>query len=400
MKVALAPWYVLFCLFAVSQSTETVYTCGLPVIAREMNVTGGEAQFTSSIYFFGFTLGIFVLGRLSDFIGRRPVLLSGLLLYLVSCALAIFARDIKILIILRFFQAFGASVGSVVAQAIARDCYKGTALANLFATLSIGLSILPALGSYIGGNIVQYYGWRYSFLFLFVIMSFVLVLCTLKLPETNTSEKPSEDTKYTKILMRMLRDKSLLCYAVIIGCFNGIFYSIYAEAPFIFIVKMNVSSSLYGGVIFLMCLFSVLGSYINRQLLKAGIDNRRILQLGLLISLISCQAFFAVSNWWDSAVMIENYDIRIARTVVLIPMLFQAISYSLTMPIVLRYALENYSSVNGTAGSIFGGMYYLIVALVSLLTSKLHSDVNFIPIATMFMLLSIICNAVNKMIKV
>ncbi|CAG2175416.1 unnamed protein product, partial [Oppiella nova] len=74
----------------------------------------------------GFAFGILSLGRFSDIWGRRPIILFGLLIYIISSISSIFVINIKMLMILRFCQAFGASVGSVIGQAMARDSYQGS----------------------------------------------------------------------------------------------------------------------------------------------------------------------------------------------------------------------------------------------------------------------------------
>src|SRR5688500_12808970 len=118
------PW-MLLCLFCLSISTETASSAALPSIAEYFGVEGGVAQLSSSAYFLGISCGILSLGRISDIFGRRTVVLYGISCYIVATLFIVSIENIRWLIFLRFFQAFGASVGSVVAQAMARDSYKG-----------------------------------------------------------------------------------------------------------------------------------------------------------------------------------------------------------------------------------------------------------------------------------
>ena len=76
------PVWLLLCLFGISHATERVCSPALPDIADSLKVAGNLVQFSSSVYFAGFALGIFTLGRISDLIGRRPLVIFGIALYL------------------------------------------------------------------------------------------------------------------------------------------------------------------------------------------------------------------------------------------------------------------------------------------------------------------------------
>jgi DHA1 family bicyclomycin/chloramphenicol resistance-like MFS transporter len=100
----------LFCLFALSNLTESVSTSALPSISSFFYIQDNIAQLLSSSYFCGFALGILTLGRISDLYGRRPVVLFGMILYLFSSLLGIFANNIEVLILARLIQGFGGSI--------------------------------------------------------------------------------------------------------------------------------------------------------------------------------------------------------------------------------------------------------------------------------------------------
>ncbi len=105
---------MLLCLSILSPTTETIYTSGLPSLTKYFGIDGGITQITSTLYFLGFALGILSLGRLLDIYGRKPIALLGLFIYVVSSIISIFAVNIEMLMIARFVQAFGVSVGSVI----------------------------------------------------------------------------------------------------------------------------------------------------------------------------------------------------------------------------------------------------------------------------------------------
>jgi len=387
------PALLLFCLFSLSQSTESVYTTGLPQISLEFNIDAGLAQTSSSVYFLGFAVGIFVLGSLSDLYGRRPVAIFGLTLFLITSICSFFANNVYMLIFLRFLQAFGASVGSVVAQAIARDSYKDIDLSKLYATLAAGIAITPAFGSLIGGYIVELLGWRYNFLYLFSVVFLVYLGLIFKLPETNMNKGKTDH--FSEIFRVMIKDKKLILYGSIIGIFNGIMYSFFIEAPFIFISKLHFHPSNYGFIILALSVAGMVGSIISRQVQK-HIDGEKIIEIGLMLSLLSCAIFAILGILWAYN-YIPNETIRV---ILITPIIFQSISFSVVMPLVLRYSLQNYTKINGTAGSIFGTFYYIIIALINFITTRIHSDTitNFTIFILLISLSSYILYRISKKI--
>ncbi len=219
-------------IYFITDYAETIYTSGLPSLTKYFGIDGGVTQTTSTLYFLGFALGILTLGRLSDIYGRRPIALLGLFIYVVSSIISIFAVNIEMLMIARFVQAFGVSVGSVIGQAMARDSYQGSELSYVYASLSPWLLFIPSLGSSIGGYIIEYSSWHYVFVFFSLTGTILLALYYKVLPETNSYINFSQSSKYFEVLQVIIKDKILWLYAFIIGAFNGIYYGFFIEAPF------------------------------------------------------------------------------------------------------------------------------------------------------------------------
>lgn len=383
--IAKIPAWMLLCLFTLSPITETIYTSGLPSITEYFNTDGSTTQITSSLYYLGFALGILTLGRLSDIYGRRPVVLFGLCIYAISSVISVFAPNIETLMLARFVQAFGVSVGSVIGQAMARDSYQGSELSYVYANLSPWLLFIPSLGSSMGGYIIEYSSWHYTFVFFSLTGTVLLILYYKILPETNPYINFSQSSKYFEVLKVVIRDKSLWLYAFIIGAFNGIYYGFYIEAPFIFIDKMKVAPSFYGKLAFLLSFAGIFGGFLGGYLIKKRhVHDQKVMISGLIFSVIGC-SLLAIN-----ALILQDKQVgqNIAVIMIFAPMMLHMVGHNLLIPMTLRYALEDYAKVTGTAGSVFGAIYYVLIAAVTFLVSKLHSDTisNF---ALLFLVLSV-----------
>ncbi len=376
---------ILFALFALSQSTETAYTTCLPKISSDLNASPSEVQSGSSIYFYGFATGIFCFGGISDIIGRRPVILIGLSIFVIANIFIYFTDNITILLILRYIQAFGASVGSVGAQTMARDLYSGPQLSKLYASFAAGLAIMPSISSFIAGNILEQFGWRIVFIYLVCIFSILLIMCILYLAETLDLKNTKKRADYKGVFLTMLFDKKILCFGFMIGIFNGIMYGLYIEAPFIFMHHLSISPADYGSIILMQGISAAFGSIICLQLQALGVKGAILKRQGIIISIISCSSFVITALLWDNH-LISNID---AACSIITCMMMQSFSYAIVMPLVLRYALEDYTKTNGTGGSIFGTYYYSIIATINVITTYLH-DTNILKVSLFFLIGSMI----------
>ena len=391
-RIGPIPVWLLLCFFALSHTTETICTTSLPTLAKDLGLSGNLAQLSSSVYFAGFALGILSLGRLSDLIGRRPLIFAGMSLYFVASFACSFVDNIEQLLLLRFLQAFGASVGSVIAQAMARDSYEGSALAQVFVSISICLSFIPSLGSITGGYIVEYLGWEYNFRFLSLASGVILLLCFFHLPETNRFIGAKANQNYFSVLKSIISNKMVLTYALIIGAFNGMMFGFYLEAPFAFITLFKFTPSEYGKLGFLLSFAYLFGGLMNKYLVGQAIDNKKIIITGLTLSLIACSTLFI-----GAIILGPDSSRHSAILLIFVPMMLQIVGHTFAIPLILRFALEDYDEVRGTAGSIFGAIYYIIVALINYTVSRLHGA-SILPFASLFLMLSFICFMTFKVI--
>ena len=101
-----------------------MYLPSLPTIGREFLASAGGVQLTLSAFFVGFALGQLYWGPLSDKFGRRPMLIAGVILYIVASALCAMSVSIEALIGFRALQALGGGGGTVITRAIVRDRFN------------------------------------------------------------------------------------------------------------------------------------------------------------------------------------------------------------------------------------------------------------------------------------
>lgn len=372
---------LILSLVSLPQISETIYTPALPAIAKGLATSVNAVESTLSIYFLGFALGVFLWGACSDFIGRRKTMIIGLCLYVFSCFACLQTQSIEALLIWRFVQAVGASVGSVITQTMLRDCYEGKRRAQIFAMISGVLSLSPAVGPILGGVLSEGLGWRSNFLFLVILGGLLAAWSAVKLPETRPQnlKLPSINT-FRSLSKRMFCSSRLWGHVALIGATNGILFCFYQEAPFIFIEKMGIQPSLYGLLGLVVASATIVSAKLSyrlsgksspEMLIKAGAFLTTI--GGAILLLIEFLGYFQLSGM---AMIVAAFFVVF-------------LGVGLIIPNSLSVALKDYQEMVGTAGSIFGAMYYVVIACATFGMSWMH-DGSTLPLSLYMTFLGLI----------
>lgn len=365
------PLYIIILIVAIPQLSETIYVPALPELARDLKITANVAEYTLTIYLLGFAAGVLIWGSLSDYYGRKPCLLIGLFIYMLASLGCFFASNIDFLLAARFVQAFGASVGSVLGQAIARDAIKPENRGKMFSTVSIAMAFAPAIGPIIGGFIAQFSHWSVNFLALIALGASTCFLIITTLPETNLNRgaKRSLLSLYLQCFRQILKDKRLLGFAFLIGAVNGILFGYFAEAPFFFTEGLGLPVSSFGLISFFICIPLALGGAISRKLHSYKISADNIIILGITIMCIGSVAFFL--SEYTQVISQKSLIPSVIQTIWWVGVVITGLA--MIIPNCLSQALENYGNFAGTAASLFGFLYYLIVAGFTALMGSMHN---------------------------
>jgi MFS transporter, DHA1 family, multidrug resistance protein len=180
---------VLGSLIAVGPLTIDMYLPALPSITTGLATTDTAVQLTLTGTLVGLALGQLVIGPLSDAYGRRAPLLAGLAVHVLASVLCVVAPNIAVLGTLRVLQGLGVAASSVVALAVVRDLFTGTAFASLFSRLMLVMGAAPILAPTLGGAVLRWTQWRGVFVALAAFGVLLLAVAALRLPETLPPER-------------------------------------------------------------------------------------------------------------------------------------------------------------------------------------------------------------------
>jgi len=203
------------------------YLPSLPAIARALETDSAGVQLTLSVYLLGFGAGQLLLGPLSDRYGRRPVMLWGMAVFVLSSAACALASSLEALVVARLLQALGACAGPVLGRAVVRDVYGPQDSARMLSHVSTATALAPLLAPIFGGWLTAGFGWRATFVVL-TLYGIVLMLMVWRLLQETNAHPDAQAMQPARMLANyrtLLADPGYRS-ALLIGC--GAFASLFA----------------------------------------------------------------------------------------------------------------------------------------------------------------------------
>ena len=229
----------------------------LPALAQigsDLQVqNANDRQLVISMIFLGLAFGQLFFGPLSDSIGRKPAIYSGLTLFMIGTLVAMFAVNFSMILIGRLLQGVGVSAPRAVTLALVRDQFSGRAMARVMSFVMTVFILVPMLAPTMGQAILSFAGWRAIFGSFLLLAILVLVWFALRQPETLAPENraPFTGQRILNMTQEIMRNRLSLGYTVTAGLISGAFIGYLNSAQQIFQEQYALGSlfSIYFGVI-------------------------------------------------------------------------------------------------------------------------------------------------------
>ena len=270
----------------------------IPVVKAEFALSDAEAQFTFSIALFTMAFATLVYGSLSDRFGRRPVLLSGLALFLIGSAISAVAPTAGTLMLGRLVQAIGAGCGMTLVRVIARDAYRAEHLVRAIAYLTMFFTLGPMISPFVGGVLIDTLGWRAVFGFALLAGGAITIAAYAAISETRP--EPGAATSDSGILRSygaLLRCPVFLAFVLQSGFNTGAFMTM-ASASSTFMKELLQRPSTEFGLYFLLFPIGfLLGNFVSSRVgNRASHETMVLAGASLAMATILVQAFLLLSG--------------------------------------------------------------------------------------------------------
>ncbi|MGE0084199.1 MAG: multidrug effflux MFS transporter [Desulfococcaceae bacterium] len=141
-----------------------MYLPAIPSLQARWNASLVMVNYTLVGFFLSFSLALLIYGPLSDRFGRRPPLLGGIALYIISSLLCAAADQVNTLILFRVLQGMGAASASALSMAISKDCFEGRERDKMLAYMGVIVALAPMMAPVLGGLMLRWLTWPWIFI--------------------------------------------------------------------------------------------------------------------------------------------------------------------------------------------------------------------------------------------
>ena len=260
---------MLALLLGLQPVTTDLYLPALPALTQVFGASMVQAQLTLTALLLAFGTSQLVWGPLSDKWGRRPVLLGGIGVYVVSAIACALAPDIETLIAARTLQGVAMGACVMAARAIVRDLYEPVHGAKIMSQALSGLGFIACTCVPVGGFLTDLLGWRWALSSLILFAAFTGALIYFYFDESLQQRNPHalQVNSLWAAVKHIVRNPTFQAYSALsTASFAGLF-TFLATSSFVFTQSMGLSKTVYGLLMVSMSLSYIVGTFICRWLL-------------------------------------------------------------------------------------------------------------------------------------
>jgi DHA1 family bicyclomycin/chloramphenicol resistance-like MFS transporter len=338
-----------------------LYLPVIPAVKVAFGISDALAQLTFSAAMFGMAIATLFYGSLSDRYGRRPVLLSGLCLFLVGSVISALAGDIATLVLGRLIQAIGAGCSITLVRVIARDAYGAERLVQAIAYLTMFYTLGPMVSPIVGGLLIDTLGWRSVFGFALITGAGITIGAFLAIPETRKQSALGKDeSPMWRSFVALFAHLRFTAFVLQTGLNTGSFIVVASASSVLMKEQLQRSSTEYG-IWFLMI---PLGFFLG-NLVTTRVGARRTAETMVLIG--SALSFAAVAV--QSGLLLAGH---LAPLVIFLPAFFITMAQGIAMPYGQAGAMATIPRLAGTAAGVgvfvqqfCGGLFAQVYGLIA-----------------------------------
>ncbi|MCG3728610.1 multidrug efflux MFS transporter EmrD [Vibrio cincinnatiensis] len=368
--------FLIAILTAVGQMTQTMYVPSVGYMASEFLVTPAALQAVMACYLIPYGFSQFIYGTLSDRLGRKPIILAGLAIYIIGTLVALFAHQYTIFLAGSFIQGLGIGCGGAMSRTLTRDCFSGAKLHQANSLISMCLIFSPLIAPVLGGYLTETFGWRSSYLFLSLFAIAVIIIMMTYMMETLPKEIRKKEPvlkSYHFVLSDHRFQGYLLC---LVATFAGV------------AVFEGAAGVLLGGVLTLpattvsLLFVTPIPGYLTGAWLSNVIAQRsgekQALHVGLM-AIICGSMIVLIPGLFDQTTALTLIG---GATIYFL-------GAGILFPAATTGALEPLPYHAGTGGAILGGMQNLGAGIATLVAS-LFPATNQLPLGIIMLVMSIL----------
>ncbi len=354
---------LLGALTAFSPLAIDMYLPAFPRIQRDLAAPPGSLQLTLSLFLAGLAVGQFVIGPISDRIGRRLPLLAGCSAFAVAAILCTLAPSVEWLMAARFLMGFAGAAGLVVSRAVVRDLFDETRSAGVYSFMMMVTGVAPVVAPLLGGQLLAFGTWHAVFWVLAGVGLVCGLAVALTLAETLPIDRRARHSA-TTVLRRsggILTDRRFLGYASAIGFSSGALFAYISGSPTVFMDLYGVSPQAFSVFFAGNAIGLFLAAQWNRRLLRR-FGPHQILRAASIVAAVA-GLLLLIAAWTG----LGGFSLFYATLFVCVATL------GLIFPNATAAAMAPFGREAGAASAVLGLLQYAVGAAAGAAVGLLHN---------------------------
>ncbi len=368
-----------------------MYLPALPTIVRDLASNTGDIQLTLSAFMLAFGFGHIFYGPAGDRFGRRPVILSGITVYIAATIGCAFAAAAGWLVLLRFLQGLAACGSVVLARTMVRDLAERDQAARAMSLIMACSSLAPMIAPLIGSQVLAFLGWRAIFWVLAGVGVIGLGFAGLRLPET-LKPQYRQPLHFGSVVTRfgeLARHRAFMGYALTSTFQFAALMSYLSGTPFAFIQGYGLSPRTFGFVFSSAIVLFTTCNLMNARFAPV-FGSVRILRYAVFVPLIFGPGGLVLA-------LIEKQTHAIGLWPFLAFIVPHVAMMALVVPNSTALALQRYPHMAGTASSLMGMMQYGIGSLFGVAVGQTF-DGTMVPLTAALAAAGVFCFASHRLL--
>jgi MFS transporter, DHA1 family, multidrug resistance protein len=324
-------------------------------ITAEFHLTPWEIQQTLTAYLVPLAFMSLIQGPLSDSVGRRPVIVFGLMIYSIAYLGCAVAPGFAALLAFRVVQGMTAGVGTIVGRAVIRDLHEGAQAQKLMSLVVMVFAFAPAVAPIVGGWIHVTLGWRAVFGFMVMIGVANCLGSYLMLPETHPKARRARlhAAELARNAWSVMHNKEFLTLAIAMGANFAAMMTFIGAAPSVIVDHWHLGETQFAWLFAPVIGGFVVGAWISGKM-AGRVRGTTQAEIGFVTALVGAalmlalQAFIAVPSIHLQQVLLATI----------------ALGVQLVSPVLSLRMLDLFPRARGAAASVQSFVSILISALV------------------------------------